>query len=81
MAGKLEQFKSNLEAFAANHKSKIAKDPIFRAQFNQMCRTIGVDPLQCAKTCIAAILVAMAQSFPCRSANSQEGILGFSQSW
>eukprot|EP01052_Picozoa_sp_SAG31_P000440 SAG31_NODE_13_length_37961_cov_21.751307_19_plen_129_part_00 len=43
----METFKKNLEGFAAKHKNKIAKDPEFRAQFSSMCRSIGVDPLQC----------------------------------
>ena len=47
MAEKLEQFKTQLEEFASKHKGQIAKDPVFRSQFNHMCRTIGVDPLQC----------------------------------
>jgi hypothetical protein len=29
---------------------QIQTDPQFRAQFNRMCREVGVDPLQCAST-------------------------------
>jgi ESCRT-II complex subunit VPS22 len=56
MSAKLEQFKGHLEEFAQKHKSQISKDPAFRAQFNQMCRTIGVDPLQSRKGFWAAAL-------------------------
>ena len=54
MSAKLEKFKENLESFATKHKNKIAKDPAFRAQFNQMCRTVGVDPLQCKRAALRA---------------------------
>ena len=48
MAVHLKTFQEQLEAFAATHKKKIQTDPQFRAQFNRMCREVGVDPLQCA---------------------------------
>jgi hypothetical protein len=48
MAVHLKTFQEQLEAFAAAHKKQIATDPQFRAQFNRMCREVGVDPLQCA---------------------------------
>ena len=39
-------FQKKLEHFAKQHKSELKKDPDFRAQFNDMCVQIGVDPLQ-----------------------------------
>jgi hypothetical protein len=53
MAVHLKTFQEQLEAFAAAHKKQIATDPQFRAQFNRMCREVGVDPLQCAPSSIA----------------------------
>jgi len=49
MAEQLATLKKGLEGFAMKYKSKIQKDPQFRSQFNQMCREIGVDPLQSKK--------------------------------
>lgn len=40
-------FKTNLEEFASKHKQEIRKNPEFRVQFQDMCATIGVDPLAC----------------------------------
>jgi ESCRT-II complex subunit VPS22 len=42
----MEAFQRKLETFARQHKDKIRRDPEFRAEFNQMCLTLGVDPLQ-----------------------------------
>jgi len=42
-------FKVNLEQFAAKYKKNINKDPLFRKQFNDLCKTIGVDPLASSK--------------------------------
>ena len=47
MSRQLEVFRTNLEEFAANHKTEIRKNPEFRMQFQDMCATIGVDPLAC----------------------------------
>lgn len=41
----LEDFRSKLEEFAANHRTEIKRSPVFRRQFQEMCATIGVDPL------------------------------------
>jgi ESCRT-II complex subunit VPS22 len=41
----LTQFRSALSHFAQKHRKTIASDPTFRAQFQQMCANIGVDPL------------------------------------
>uniref|UniRef100_H2Y717 Vacuolar-sorting protein SNF8 n=1 Tax=Ciona savignyi TaxID=51511 RepID=H2Y717_CIOSA len=49
LSKQLETFHSHLEKFAANHKQEIRKDPQFRRQFQQMCATIGVDPLASGK--------------------------------
>nr|XP_002125395.1 vacuolar-sorting protein SNF8 [Ciona intestinalis] len=49
LSGQLETFHSHLEKFAANHKQEIRKNPQFRRQFQQMCATIGVDPLASGK--------------------------------
>ena len=45
VASKLAQFKSSLECFALKYRADIARDPAFRAQFQVMCASTGVDPL------------------------------------
>lgn len=47
MSKQLDMFKTNLEEFASKHKQEIRKNPQFRVQFQDMCATIGVDPLAC----------------------------------
>ncbi|XP_076465318.1 vacuolar-sorting protein SNF8-like [Babylonia areolata] len=49
MTKQMEVFKTNLEEFAAKHKDDIRKDPQFRLQFQEMCASIGVDPLASSK--------------------------------
>lgn len=49
MSKQLEAFRDNLEEFAANHKNDIKKNPQFRMHFQEMCATIGVDPLASSK--------------------------------
>ena len=49
LSGQLEQFRSNLEIFAAEHKQEIRRDPEFRRRFQEMCANIGVDPLASGK--------------------------------
>jgi ESCRT-II complex subunit VPS22 len=39
-------FQRKLETFAREHKDKIRRDPEFRSEFNRMCLTLDVDPLQ-----------------------------------
>jgi len=39
------QLRENVERFAIKYKKSINKDPTFRRQFNEMCKSIGVDPL------------------------------------
>ncbi|KIM66375.1 hypothetical protein SCLCIDRAFT_110373 [Scleroderma citrinum Foug A] len=41
----LTQFRTALKHFAENHRDSIRKDPTFRHAFQQMCSSIGVDPL------------------------------------
>lgn len=41
----LSVFRSVLHNFALQHADTIKSDPSFRAEFAQMCNTIGVDPL------------------------------------
>lgn len=41
----LTQFRSALMYFASTHRDSIRKDPAFRHAFQQMCTSIGVDPL------------------------------------
>ncbi len=50
MQRQIEVFQKNLEEFASKHKDKINKNPEFRAQFQKLCSTIGVDPLASNKT-------------------------------
>ncbi|KIY51081.1 winged helix DNA-binding domain-containing protein [Fistulina hepatica ATCC 64428] len=41
----LDQFRTALAGFAAEHRDDIKRDPTFRHAFQQMCSSIGVDPL------------------------------------
>lgn len=41
----LNQFRTALSHFAATHRDSIRRDPAFRYAFQQMCSSIGVDPL------------------------------------
>merc|ERR1719495_1993892 len=45
----MEMFQHNLEEFASKHRDDIKKDPEFRLQFQEMCASIGVDPLASSK--------------------------------
>ncbi|CAM9280099.1 unnamed protein product [Lampetra planeri] len=49
MSKQLETFRTNLEEFASKHKQEIRRNPQFRVQFQDMCATIGVDPLASGK--------------------------------
>lgn len=49
MTKQLEVFRANLEEFAAKHKTEIKKNAQFRRQFQDMCASIGVDPLASGK--------------------------------
>lgn len=41
----LNHFRTALARFASTHRDSIRKDPAFRHAFQQMCSSIGVDPL------------------------------------
>ncbi|KAF8061474.1 EAP30/Vps36 family-domain-containing protein [Lyophyllum atratum] len=41
----LKQFRTALARFASTHRESIKSDPTFRHAFQQMCSSIGVDPL------------------------------------
>lgn len=49
MTMQMETFRVNLEEFATKHKSEIKKSAQFRRQFQEMCASIGVDPLASGK--------------------------------
>lgn len=49
MSKQLDVFRVNLEDFAAKHKNEIRKNATFRRQFQEMCASIGVDPLASGK--------------------------------
>lgn len=49
MSSQMEVFRKNLEEFASKHKEEIRKNPQFRKQFQEMCSSIGVDPLASSK--------------------------------
>nr|CAG4650329.1 EOG090X09XM [Sida crystallina] len=49
MTGQMEGFRAKLEDFASKHRNEIRKDPAFRKQFQDMCASIGVDPLASSK--------------------------------
>lgn len=49
MTKQMEVFRSKLEEFAMNHRSDIRKNAQFRRQFQEMCASIGVDPLSSGK--------------------------------
>jgi ESCRT-II complex subunit VPS22 len=42
----LADLQSKLQSFARTEMKRIHQDPAFRDEFNNMCATIGVDPLQ-----------------------------------
>ncbi|CAF0957492.1 unnamed protein product [Adineta steineri] len=49
LAKQFETFRDNLEKFAEKHRNEIKKDLKFRQQFQDMCATVGVDPLASSK--------------------------------
>lgn len=55
MASQMSVLRTNLEEFATKYKNEIKKDPQFRKQFQEMCASIGVDPLASAKGFWAAL--------------------------
>jgi len=49
LKSQFNEFKTKLEEFAVKNKKQINEDPVFRRQFHQMCREIGVDPISSQK--------------------------------
>nr|SVE75891.1 EOG090X09XM [Daphnia hispanica] len=49
MTNQMEKFRTNLETFASKHRNEIKKNSAFRKQFQDMCASIGVDPLASSK--------------------------------
>ncbi|VVC37037.1 ESCRT-2 complex, Snf8,EAP30,Winged helix-turn-helix DNA-binding domain [Cinara cedri] len=49
MTKQMEVFRLNLEEFATKYKNEIKKNSQFRRQFQEMCSSIGVDPLASGK--------------------------------
>jgi len=49
MSKQLVVFQEKLGEFASKYKNEIRKDPQFRRQFQEMCASIGVDPLASGK--------------------------------
>jgi len=47
MRKQLEMFQASLTEFATKYRKEIQTDPQFRAQFQDMCAKINVDPLAC----------------------------------
>lgn len=43
----LDTFTRKLEEFAVKHREEIRKNSQFRRHFQEMCTTVGVDPLAC----------------------------------
>uniref|UniRef100_A0A0B7AAF5 Vacuolar-sorting protein SNF8 n=1 Tax=Arion vulgaris TaxID=1028688 RepID=A0A0B7AAF5_9EUPU len=56
MENQMEMFKNNLEDFAVKHRDDIRRDPEFRLQFQEMCSSIGVDPLASSRGFWAEVL-------------------------
>lgn len=42
----MDVFRKHLQEFASKHRKEIRKDPLFRRSFQEMCASVGVDPLQ-----------------------------------
>jgi len=49
MVKQMDKFRTNLEEYARKHKQEIVKNSEFRRQFQNMCASIGVDPLASGK--------------------------------
>ena len=47
MAKHMDVFKGKLEDFAMKHKKKIRANAEFRQHFQEMCNSVGIDPLAC----------------------------------
>lgn len=49
MTKQMDNFRDNLQQFSDKYKSDIRKNPQFRHQFQNMCASVGVDPLASSK--------------------------------
>ena len=49
LSSQIDVLSQKLQEFAINHKHEIKKNPDFRRQFQEMCASIGVDPLASSK--------------------------------
>lgn len=47
LSNELDLFTVKLEEFARRYREDIRKNPQFRRQFQEMCASVGVDPLAC----------------------------------
>ena len=56
LAKQLGIFQENLQQFASKHRGKIQRNKEFRAQFQRMCASAGVDPLASSKGFWAELL-------------------------
>lgn len=46
LSSQMDVFRRHLQEFAGKHRKEIRKDPGFRRSFQEMCASVGVDPLQ-----------------------------------
>jgi len=49
LSEQMETFRAKLEVFASNYRHDIRKNGQFRRQFQEMCASVGVDPLASSK--------------------------------
>jgi len=49
LSEQMETFRGKLEEFASNYRNDIRKNGQFRRQFQEMCASVGVDPLASSK--------------------------------
>jgi len=49
LSEQMETFRAKLEVFATNYRHDIRKNGQFRRQFQEMCASVGVDPLASSK--------------------------------
>lgn len=47
LSEQLSIFTARLEEFAQRYREEIRRNPQFRRQFQEMCASVGVDPLAC----------------------------------
>jgi ESCRT-II complex subunit VPS22 len=49
LSEQLNLFTTKLEEFAQRHRDEIRRNPQFRRHFQDMCASVGVDPLACRR--------------------------------